>query len=56
MCVGRKRAWRIDQEDISTDACVGAVWMEHDSILHQVRAILETLDLVDHTLMSDLCV
>lgn len=56
MGVGRNDAWWIGYDNISADGRVRTVRVEHDSILHEVSAVFKAFDLVDHTLISKLCV
>jgi len=54
MGVGRNLWWRVAYDDISTDGGEGAVRVKANSVPNEIGAILETLDFVDHALVSEL--
>jgi hypothetical protein len=55
MRVGRQSTWRICQNYVCTNLAVRRAGVEHNSILHQIRAIFDAFYLVDHALVGDLC-
>ena len=56
MDVGRDLARRIGQDDIGADFGVRRFWVEHDALLHQFRAVLESGKLVVKALICKLCI
>ena len=54
MCVGRQGAWRIFQDDISTDSAIGAIGMKADSLEEQIPAIFESGDFVIEPFVREL--
>ena len=41
MDVGRQNAWRIGQDNISTDFAVGRLGVKHHAFFHQVSAVTQ---------------